>query len=696
MAWNGTGTFVRIYNWVDDKNANIPITASRTDAEDDGFAAGITNCIAKDGQNAPTANLPMGGYRHTNVSAGAATNQYATVGQVQNMSISYTSASGTGGAYTITLTPAPSAYSGGMTVTFLANHANTTTGTLNVNSLGAKNLFMGGAALTGGEIQNGMVVRAIYDGTQFNIAETGYFVADGTGATARSSMTKIREIQVSVKDFGATGDGVTDDTAAIQAAIDALPTNGRELYFPAGTYLISESLILSERQTILVGESIHNTVIKADTTDQACIEFRAGDCGTKKLSIRPKGSAGIGLWLRGIPWAKIEDCFIYPQVNGQGYGIVITDNNYSGSFASGSYYHSIHRNRIGYSGYGFIYGIDAVSGSEGGINACTISENHIVGDAAIRWEGAGNTFFSNVIQSESGTTGTPVGDGITLVDGAFSSNFYGNYIERFENAFQFASEASLIRASGNEFDNCTNTFDLPAGAEYPMELWGNSGKLFERYQSVTQQISSNNVTFVPNGSFILLTGNGASRTGAIMSTASAVTGQRITLYSDTWPVQLVKSTTVEFADGADGIYFGADSSNGGVSSMEFVYYNSKWREVRRRRQLTSGGKTAESYTHTFTGNGETLVHNGQPVVRCATNGSNYTGAIIPAGTWSGQPLTIVATGGFTVTFATTNCRFNNSGAPVIGTNTGNSIAVSLVWDAVGALWVERSARSVAA
>lgn len=43
---------------------------------------------------------------------------------------------------------------------------------------------------------------------------------------------------VSVKDFGAVGDGVTNDTAAIQAAADA--ADGKTLFFPKGTYLVSE------------------------------------------------------------------------------------------------------------------------------------------------------------------------------------------------------------------------------------------------------------------------------------------------------------------------------------------------------------------------------------------------------------------------------------------------------------------------
>jgi Endopolygalacturonase len=47
---------------------------------------------------------------------------------------------------------------------------------------------------------------------------------------------------ISVKDFGAVGDGVTDDTAAIQAAIDAVyGMGGGRLLFPSGTYKVSAS-----------------------------------------------------------------------------------------------------------------------------------------------------------------------------------------------------------------------------------------------------------------------------------------------------------------------------------------------------------------------------------------------------------------------------------------------------------------------
>lgn len=72
--------------------------------------------------------------------------------------------------------------------------------------------------------------------------------------------------QISVKDFGAVGDGVTDDTAAIQAAIDHAATivgntyaatSGMQVFFPNGTYLISSTLIIEDTEDGigLVGES---------------------------------------------------------------------------------------------------------------------------------------------------------------------------------------------------------------------------------------------------------------------------------------------------------------------------------------------------------------------------------------------------------------------------------------------------------
>lgn len=71
-----------------------------------------------------------------------------------------------------------------------------------------------------------------------DIAGGAVALASGTGATRRSVRDKLREI-VSVKDFGAVGDGTTDDTAEIQAAFDS---GAKRVVFPPGTYVVSSQL----------------------------------------------------------------------------------------------------------------------------------------------------------------------------------------------------------------------------------------------------------------------------------------------------------------------------------------------------------------------------------------------------------------------------------------------------------------------
>ena len=61
-----------------------------------------------------------------------------------------------------------------------------------------------------------------------------------SGAAARTVQSRFNDF-ISVKDFGATGNGSIDDTAAIQAALDAIVSTGGTLYFPPGKYLVSGS-----------------------------------------------------------------------------------------------------------------------------------------------------------------------------------------------------------------------------------------------------------------------------------------------------------------------------------------------------------------------------------------------------------------------------------------------------------------------
>lgn len=87
------------------------------------------------------------------------------------------------------------------------------------------------------------------------------FIQAGTGAVTRTMQNKARE-QFSVKDFGATGDGSTDDISFILAARSALlAAGGGTLLFPRGTYRTSGTIAPATGCTFR-GEGPGNTIIK--------------------------------------------------------------------------------------------------------------------------------------------------------------------------------------------------------------------------------------------------------------------------------------------------------------------------------------------------------------------------------------------------------------------------------------------------
>jgi hypothetical protein len=98
------------------------------------------------------------------------------------------------------------------------------------------------------------IVNADVNASAGIVASKLSFTQAGTGATARTVDSKLKDV-VSVKDFGAVGNGVADDTAAIQAAIDAAEAAYRGVvFFPRGFYKITASLKLPSFVT-LRGES---------------------------------------------------------------------------------------------------------------------------------------------------------------------------------------------------------------------------------------------------------------------------------------------------------------------------------------------------------------------------------------------------------------------------------------------------------
>jgi len=85
-----------------------------------------------------------------------------------------------------------------------------------------------------------------------------------SGASTRPIRDKLSET-LSVKDFGAVGDGFVVDRAAIQAAIDSLPASGGRVHLPAGTYDV-DAAILVNKPVLLFGDGFSTKIRNRSAT----------------------------------------------------------------------------------------------------------------------------------------------------------------------------------------------------------------------------------------------------------------------------------------------------------------------------------------------------------------------------------------------------------------------------------------------
>jgi len=109
-------------------------------------------------------------------------------------------------------------------------------------------------------------------GTSDSAAST--YLPAGTGAVATNVQSKLRE-WVSVRDFGAVGDGVEDDTVAIQTAFDAAPAGGGVM-FPPGDYAISAAIVPPRSYVQVYGGGLPKIIQQTADTRIFSVNSRTG------------------------------------------------------------------------------------------------------------------------------------------------------------------------------------------------------------------------------------------------------------------------------------------------------------------------------------------------------------------------------------------------------------------------------------
>lgn len=272
MPWNGSGVVTLLYSWVARRDAGSPtniIGATEMEAQDQDLADAIENAVARDGQNAASANLPMATFVHTNVGAATARTNYLRVAEFQDGGHVWVVGAGTD-TITATYVPAVSALTNGAHLRFRAAAANaTTTPTFAPNGLTAKTIVKGAnAALVAGDIagqHHECIVQYNSTTDKWHLLNPAYPVASSsidlnaltTDATGGAAGDFIPFVDVSdsnasnkvlVPDFftngiaalttdstgGATGDLIpftdaSESGAANKVTIDSLLTNGLQL-----------------------------------------------------------------------------------------------------------------------------------------------------------------------------------------------------------------------------------------------------------------------------------------------------------------------------------------------------------------------------------------------------------------------------------------------------------------------------------
>ena len=118
---------------------------------------------------------------------------------------------------------------------------------------------------------------------------------------------------INVRDWGAKGDGTTDDTAAIQAAYNAAPGTGAVVVFPQGTYIISAAIVVPRSNIVTEGcnSEVRTTSATADHFQLAAgidrLVFRDLSLWASVTKSAGAGFRGLGL-VNNSSWHNVHVC----------------------------------------------------------------------------------------------------------------------------------------------------------------------------------------------------------------------------------------------------------------------------------------------------------------------------------------------------------------------------------------------------
>ena len=289
------------------------------------------------------------------------------------------------------------------------------------------------------------------------------FLASGTGASQRTVLDKLRDV-VSVKDFGAVGDGVADDSAAVQAAIDSVETLGGTVLFPKGKYLFASQVTINRTYAAsgsnFVGErnlliSGYGAEIRTSSAISA-FDVRGGwlpnqNCRIEGFTIYHRGNTQAIAGIRLIGAGLVTCCDISVAVSSSlpaGYSAFSLENETPSDPNTGCFWCVIDHCSVRpwSAGDGYVtYGVKAI----GAANALTLQRNTFSGSTThvLLAAHAGQTYTPNsVVIDGNFFEGPSTATGIELNGAAVTYHVSGTRITN--NRFEALTNAVTLTGTG--------------------------------------------------------------------------------------------------------------------------------------------------------------------------------------------------------------------------------------------------------
>jgi len=482
------------------------------------------------------------------------------------------------------------------------------------------------------------------DGNWGTILNQFLQVSHNTDGTIQSGAVNGTTGWLNVKtQYGAKGDGVTDDTTAIQNALNAAATQGGGVvYLPAATYLVSNLLI--DTNVTLIGDGVATLLTPGSGTTGYMIAL-AHPASTKQIvisniSLKPNTGSLGGIQLDNTgyggssdPQHKLDNVVVL-QAGGDAFHF---DNNARGMKITRC-------TQYGAGGYGYLLGNGLASSGAG----CTDST------------------FSDCVSGPSGNHGFYVIGWNNMFSGckAFYSGYSGGSFNTTGCCFEIAN------TQYNTFVNCS----AQDGALHGFDLQSNA------YVSVVGCEADTNGSGQPSGSAGI---NLNSNTYCVISGNTTSNSQYASGNLQQYGMQVAGTQTKTFIIG--NTLNGTSGAFNYVSGGGYIYFGTDTIDMTGVPQVKvpSLAYSADSLQTLANSGTINVSSDGNYGVVPVTASTNVTGIILqtPSNSWS--QITIVNQSAFTVTFAT-------SGTSHVADGTSDVIptlaARTFIYDSNSSLW----------